>query len=288
MNKIRGLITQSEIFFWKLLVKFMKNHKLFHKPFKMRNLLLVSGILVVAGLFVSSIHVLTVSNIAKKSDSPISGLNAESIHEDMTNDSGQTNYLIILVDSLVKDKPKLEGVWLAGHVASLPEVVFLPLYPSNNMAETCYMEGIFELSDHQTPEKNFLEFLRSKEINWEHFVLLDKTSIAELASIVTWSLPERHLFFSQQDIKEMLEDAGGPDVQIKTQARLASSFCQIAPDLARSADPGIIWNLLNNRMHSDITLQAVETAHQLLSRPGEKPICEFPTLRELTFSPANQ
>lgn len=288
MEKIRSLFAKIEIQFWKVLVKMMKNQQMLRWSFPVRVLPFLAGIVILSGLIFLPIRA-TVSSITRRSSA--NDLRHLSVNkQDDTkktalspSNGDQTNYLIIFVDSLDKETPELKGVWLAGHVTALPQVVFLPLYPSLREQETKNYKNLFALADGEKPVDEFVDFLRSKEISWNHYVVLDETSLVELVSLMNRDSVESQFLFPPTSLTGLLNETETIDLQIKAQARFASSLCETAPELVRTADPGIIWSLLTHRMRSDIELQIIHAAQSALAQPGEELVCEFPTLRELTF-----
>jgi hypothetical protein len=271
-----------EIIFWTACIGLMKN------PPIVRLVLLASVILLVAGsLGISSImigHQPDESNLSELSyvhpgETETAPVEATSY----SSDEKQSNLLIILVDSLAEKKPELKGVWLAGQVVSVPQIIFLPLYPSSRTVEADLSVDFFDLDADGRPTKIFFEFLSSKNVWWNHYVVIDEDSLADMLALIN-ALDRNGEPLNRERVGDLLsKSAQSPDAIIKTQASIASELCRYAPEVIGKADPKVLLGLLTHRMRSDFELVSVQSAHEVFTRSFDSPTCEFPTLYEMTY-----
>ena len=192
----------------------------------------------------------------------------------------QSNLLVILVDSFDAPEPELIGLWLVGRAYDSPQVVFLPMVPTSRPGEMELYQKIFKLDAYGSPASGFLDYLRTKKVWWDHYLVADKSSLADLVALVG-GLDWDGRISTGVEVADSLPDYYlAPEAMLRAQARIASVLCQNSPVLIRNADPEIIWGLLTHRMRSDLDLEAVQDAQAQISKPGGSPVCEFPTLRK--------
>jgi hypothetical protein len=275
-----------EILFWTILIKVLNNRRALQWIPAVAIVLLIAGIFGFVQLFSHMPYVrpvsLEVPPPAPRETLPqVEPLPQATEH--LPVEGRQTNLLVILVDSLSKPSPELKGVWLVGRAPSVPQVVLLPLYPTSRKDETELFSRLFHLDSGAQPAEEFLEFLKLKNIWWDHYLVADETSLAELIALTEGVHYEGHDLSGREAIASLLDEERAPQEVLRAQAQLAGELCRTAPELLQNVEPVILWGLLTHRMHSDFELSAIESAHETVSQPGGSPVCEFPTLEEMTF-----
>ncbi len=90
-------------------------------------------------------------------------------------DSSQSNILIVHVDHLDAEEPKLISLWVAfSYQADPASLTFLPLYPSAKAGEPDLAER-FSLSKDKEISASFLESLRKNySFQWKFIVIIDQ------------------------------------------------------------------------------------------------------------------
>ena len=197
---------------------------------------------------------------------------------------GQSNLIIILVDDLASKKPKLLGLWLAGSVASAPQIIFLPIFPSLNSEDTDTIARSFSVEADGSPDIKFLEFLQQKEIWWDHYLVADQNALADLVSLMDGFDWDGRLFTGPEFTAMLFAAQDQPQVALSMQAEIVNELCRTAPIWAEEADPDILWGLFENRFRSDLELVAVQQAQERIAEPDGMPGCEFPTLKGISQS----
>lgn len=281
--KLRVFFTKAEILFWTASVGLMKNQRSVR--------MIAAGILVI--LVVAILALLFVPDKDEEiSASPppiLESTPLPAVHQKISPDlpvfaHGQSNLLVILVETLESEEPELIGIWLVERVESMPQIVFLPLYPNDRPEEMELYQRIFELDAGGRPSTSLLDYLRSKKVWWDHYLVADKSSLSDLVVLaggVDWDGRTS----AGSELVASLPDGDAPhEVRLSAQARIALVLCQNAPELIRNANPEIIWGLLTHRMRSDLDLASIKVAQQQISKPGGNPVCQFPTLQKTTFT----
>ena len=275
-------LQNAEILFWKISVGLMKNRRVFV-------ISLFASLLFVLLLTLLTVNAVMSANQPEGSEIDHSFENQPgmggSASSGLISNQGleQQNLLIILVDSLAAEKPEVRGVWLAGRIVAIPQIVFLPLYPSLSQTEQEAYTAAFSLNEDGQLSDQFQIFLRSKEIWWDHFILMDEPALADLVALTDGVLWNGVQVSGSGAVAEILAAGASPESVLKAQALIANEICHSAQRLVVNADPMILWGLLTHRMRSDFQLETVKAAQIEFSQPGGKPLCEFPTITEFTF-----
>ncbi len=277
-NKI---LERIEIAFWTISVRVMGNRKIFWCVVVLLLFLIISILTI---LFFKPGHVLKNSATDEEIKGAVQTINIESPPVQPTVITGQSNLLVILVDNLNSDQPHLLGLWLAGRVASAPQIIFLPIFPSSESADSDPIIGVFNLESDGRPGEKFLGLLRQKEIWWDHYLVADNTSLADLISLmdgVEWS----EQVMTGPEMTALLSAANGQtQVALSMQAQIFSEFCSFAPDWAKKADTELFWSMFSDRFRSDFQLDTIRQAQQKIVEPEGMPVCEFPTLKGISQS----
>lgn len=273
---------KAEIFFWKVSVELMKNRRIFAVSLTVSLLMMLILTLITVRAVMSANHP---ESIDMESSFELStGDNAIlNLSSEVSNDFEQHNLLLILVDSLIANKPDLRGVWLAGQVYPIPQIVFLPLYPTVSEIEQSDFNSSFSLDENGHPSEEFQKFLRSKEVWWNHYVVLDETSLADLVALTDGIYWNGKQVNGSGAVEEILINSSPPEIELNAQASIVNELCRSAQELLSSSDPMILWGLLTHRMRSDLQLEMVQAAQNEYAQPGGEPVCEFPTMSEVAI-----
>ena len=195
----------------------------------------------------------------------------------------QKNMLVVLVDSFTKKEPVLKGVWLVGRTPSVPQIVFLPVYPAGQNTQMEPWSTLIALDPSGLPSESFLDALSAKNIKWDHYLLLDETTLAELAKLTGGVYRDGTELSGLEIIASLPDTRAAPEAALMAQAKIASELCLFSADLLQNIDLEILWGLLTHRMRSDLELETLEIVRDQLGQSGEIPACAFPTLREMTY-----
>jgi hypothetical protein len=273
------ILQRMEIAFWTISIRIMGNRKVFR--------LVVAAILLFVFLFIG---VLVQSSVSFAKDK--SGLINETEGENVlpsqikapTVIPGQSNLLIVLVDDFASKQPKLIGLWLAGRASSAPQIIFLPILPTVSSSDANAVAGAFDLDTDGGLAGKFLDFLRQKEIWWDHFLMADQNSLADLLILMDgleWSGKD---FTGPEMAALLIQAADQPQVALEMQAQIFSEICQAVPNWAEKADPEIVGKMFTTRFSSDLPLDSILSAREGILGPDGMPVCVFPTLASFSKS----
>ena len=195
----------------------------------------------------------------------------------------QRNILIILVDSLSTSNPRLEGVWLVGKLSTNPRLVFFPIFPVSGAGEGEQWSGAFGLDAAGEPANAFLENLKTKNIQWDNYLLVDYPSLADLIELtgkIDWNGQQ---LSGPEVVAKIPFTRLDPQAALQAQAFVAQELCSNTALLMQSADPMLLWGLLTHRMHSDLELASLQAARDDFALIVGGPRCEFPTFQEISL-----
>jgi len=271
-------LQKIEIYFWTTLVGMMKNQRAVRLTLILLAIAVLGGAIVIGSLVNnprsdrSATAELEEFTPRANDPLPVAAKPVEFTHQ-------QENYLIILVDSLIAQKPALEGVWLAGSASSVPQIVFLPLYPSHRKAEMETISSLFEIDPNGEPAAVFLDILRSKKIWWDHYLMTDRASLVEFIQIAGITGMDDPDWNGSDLVASLPKSAQAPQAALKVQAQIASELCLSVPGLIENTSPEILWGLLNHNMRSDLTLEKVVSIQEIHRLSGGTFACDFPTMQ---------
>ncbi len=268
-------VQRAEITFWTAMIALMKNQRLARMAIITSILVICLSAAGIAGLSFARKPAREAQSLANPASQP----QAASV----TLPAGQQNVLVILVDSLAGGDARLQGLWLVGKLASDPHLVFLPIFPDEKEIGPAGWSSLFGLDADGQPAGTFLENLQARDYRWDHYVVVDHTSLAELIELsgrIDWN---GELLSGPAAVAKMPLAELEPQSALRAQAVIAQELCQNAAGFMQNADPVLIWGLLTHRMHSDLELANVESARNDFVSLVGGPSCEFPTFQEITL-----
>lgn len=182
----------------------------------------------------------------------------------------QRNMLIIQVDDMNAQQPRLQSVWLMAFYNNSPRVDLLPIYPTLKAAtydKVQHLPGQFELVPSGEPGDGF--WLEMQEFNtwWNAYLMMDGLAFQKLGE---------HL-----DITVPLVD----DLQPRSQTTLGSqvqgyqALCQGFSENARAMGFYKVLISLKDHARSNFNPGQLQDVWQQLHSYGQDLVCNFPSLQ---------
>jgi hypothetical protein len=274
---ISNLARRIELSFWIFIIFLMKDKK------AMRCLLLIMilGIVLTVGGFAVAFEV-----YAQNKDDRLSQINPVPTSPSNIPDNGsQRNVLVILVDHLEQDDPKLEGVWLIVYFPKTPHLTFLPIYPVETGGQTTKEDSLtssFHLDSHRRPAIDFLEAIEAKDIRWDDVLLFDKVSLAVLINLSGGLDSSAGTMSGTQAVAQLPAAWQEPRAALENQAALAESICQKMDRLIGNPDMARLLELLAGRTYSEAEFTNHFPGWSYFKDIGGYLSCEFPTFSGIT------
>jgi len=155
-------------------------------------------------------------------------------------DQAQHNTLIVLVDNLEAESPSLEGIWLAAHVADVPQINWMPIYPqplddggvysSPHAALSVTVSGLGDLA--------LLNPIREQGIWFDEVFIFDAAALSAISSL------------SGAPISNLAAWAE-PQGALQQQVQLIQSLCAFSWSGSNALDP--VLALIPNHLQSSLS-----------------------------------
>lgn len=172
-------------------------------------------------------------------------------------DSSQSNILIVHIDHMDAEEPKLISLWVAfSYQADPASLTFLPLYPTGKAGESDLVTR-FSLSKNKKISAGFLESLRKTySFQWKYIVLIDQEGANYWAALLNNSE------FSQP------LDAGNEAV-LKPEIDLIAILCGNLRERGSSLLDGIVWDQITpDHMRTNLPLDQVVADWARIQKSG--------------------
>jgi len=192
----------------------------------------------------------------------------------------QRNVLVILVDHLVEQNPRLEGVWLVVYLPKTPHLTFLPVFPVDLSGQTTQDDSLannFHLDSHGRPTIDFLEAIEAKDIRWDDVLLFDKVSLAVLIDLSGGLDSALGPMSGTHAVSQLPAAWQEPRAALENQAALAEGICQKIDWLIRNPDTTRLLELLAGRVYSETESTNHFPGWSFFRDFGGTISCEFPT-----------
>jgi hypothetical protein len=219
-----------------------------------------------------------------------SGHAAETIFTDVQADpppqginNGQRNLLVAWVDRLDSASSRLEGLWLILFVPNSPSLTWLPLYPAGlieNIDGNPQWVADFRLTPDGKLDPQFVADLRSKDVWWNNYLVIDETGLVEIIN--------RNLNASEDPAITPQPDAGvriianmplaweDPAEALKAQFDLLDRFCLPPSASTPAANAADLVGPLDHHLITNLQADEILSIWNNLRLTGGR-LCKFPT-----------
>ena len=274
---------RAEIYFWILAISLMKNKK------AMRNLFILvvfSLFLAIAALSLTVYKVYSQDRTGQLNESP----KVASVPANTKPGYDQYNLLVILIDRAAGDSPQVQGIWLIAHLSTTPKLTFLPIFPAfpgTQSVQDPSINDFIELDQEGNPSPLFFDAIKSRNINWNEVLILDKVSLAVLIDLLEGISTPGGSVNGSQSIMRLASPQQDSMAALESQALLASQICQHIDKLIGNPDSKRFIELLAGRIYSEDEFLTHFPEWSYFQEIGGKVSCEFPTfIKESGFAPS--
>ena len=177
--------------------------------------------------------------------------------------------LIIHVDQLSKPKPGLISVWALFMSLTDPSSLMVKsLYPAVLIDKTSpSLSDSFSLTSEGKPSPAFINQLKSINLHWDSYLILDNQGISVLANWITGRIPRLHAVNpnSNENIKTIIEE----------EENLVVDICNNLSVPVSQRGPSPQWKLLiPQNMRTDLYFDAAAVNWERLTLSNPPPHCE--------------
>lgn len=275
---ITHLPQRLEISFWTAAVYIMQDRKLF------RNVCMA---MVAVMIVCTSLIILA---IVEPSPSA-SASNIQPIPAGITTPvsaTGQHNLLVVVVDKLNSDQPRLQSAWLALSIPRSPRLTMLPLYPAalkGGPKEDARLAAEFALTAEGAPKEGFLKILREKDLWWNHYIVVDHTALEKMVDLLGGFQLGSEQIDGKHAIEKLPSPVDYPRPALLGQATLLAQLCEGTAAKLNSSDPKRVLEAFPRHWRTDFTTEEIVGGWQNMKAEGSRLTCEFPTLTDAFPTP---
>jgi hypothetical protein len=197
--------------------------------------------------------------------------------------TGQRNLLVAWVDRLDSTSPRLEGLWLILFVPNSPSLTWLPLYPAGlveSIAGNPHWVEDFGLTADGKLDPQFVADLRSKDVWWNNYLVIDEAGLVEIVN--------RSLNASEEPAITPQPDAGvriisnmplaweDPANALKAQFDLLDRFCLPPSASIHATSAADLIGPLEHHLITNLQAEEIFSIWKNLRLTGGR-LCKFPT-----------
>ena len=266
-----------EISFWVFVIYVMKDKK----AIRCALLLFLLSVFLTVGIFSAVCE----AYAQMKDDRMVQNYPAPTSSSSIPVTTSQRNVLVILVDHLVEQNPKLEGVWLVAYLTKTPHLTFLPIFPVDLSGQTSQDRSLasnFHLDSHRRPTVDFLKAIEAKKIRWDDVLLFDKVSLAVLIDLSGGMDTDQEPLSGTRAVSQLPAAWQEPRAALENQAVLAEGICQKMDRLIGNPDTARLLELLAGRVYSETEFTNHFPGWNYFRDFGSNVSCEFPTFNGIS------
>lgn len=192
----------------------------------------------------------------------------------------QENILFIGFDHFKSQSPVLESVWLMIYLPSKYHLNLLPIYPTpfdQSLFESNSITSIIKIDQQGHPTEEFFERLHSRDIRWNHYVLVDEAGMIETVNFFGGLQKESNVLNGANVINSLHLPWVNPSLSLQDQTSLLQGLCnEISQPSSNILDINKILKLIPDHIRTDMDVsEAIQYWLQLLSKENQLD-CEFP------------
>ena len=191
--------------------------------------------------------------------------------------NGQRSILMVAVDNLRSEHPRLEGIWLLVYRPTSPGPYLMPLYPASlaGASPDRFLENNYSLTSEGAFAQPFTAFLHGREIWWTNYMVIDETGISSVVDLLGGIPEEGGSKTGHQVISEFTRPWDNPGQALQNQTSVLKDLCEVAQaDTGMSLAEGL--HKLVGHIRTDMGVNQLSADLQSL-RDSDGLTCKFPT-----------
>jgi hypothetical protein len=179
----------------------------------------------------------------------------------------QQNFLIVHIDDLTSDEPRLVSVWgFFFYPSESPSLTLRELYPIPDQEQE-EIKSLFAIDSNGELNNRFVKKLNSYQISWSGIMIVDHQAVA---SINDWLQIENTPVSLQQAI-----EIPGAMVQPEDEITWFTQVCTQLQTLNLATNPHLPWStIIPEHMHTTIIFDNLVTVWDDLASAKIPPHCE--------------
>lgn len=195
--------------------------------------------------------------------------------------TGQRTVLLVGVDDLNAEQPRLESLWLMLYIPSSPGMTLAPLYPAATDSQPQANEDLraaFALTPERAPAPSFTDAIQRYELSWNHYLVLDQAGLAGLVDFFGGVELGSSRLDGAAMLRYLADHEGEVSTAIESQAALMKALCARGNQAGEQIDIQQIFTRLDGHLSTSMTAAGLLDDWRTLGSAGSR-LCKFPTLR---------
>ena len=204
--------------------------------------------------------------------------------------TGQRNILLIGIDQLGASRPRLESAWMVLYIPGDPSLTLVPVFPVAGAAPSSQypdLQNKFELNPDHTPSRKFFDSLKSMNLWWDHYLVMDEMAVVELINRLGTVTAKSSPINGLRAVANLPLAWENPNAAVLAQATLLKEICrevaQVNPETRWN--PSRILDELSDHLATDMTAIQLQSEWQALASSKGRLTCDFPTLSQPVTQP---
>jgi len=191
--------------------------------------------------------------------------------------NGQKNVLVIGVDDLESETPRLAAIWLLIYFPDKPNITFAPIFPDplgRSISANSILVENFALNEDGSPNDDFLKQLHQKQLWWHGYVVIDAYAVSEADDFfIQVSEKDKNLGHYPSNRMSWVDEF---PPGIAEQTDLLNNLCREAATLTVETDINRILNLVPTHFYTDMKIISIIQDWRNLISHDSHLLCEFP------------
>lgn len=194
----------------------------------------------------------------------------------LTAPNGQRNLLLLGVDDLQAEQPRLQSAWLILYIPPAPNFTLLPLYPQIPFTDSAASLANIPVIANGGLDPSMRSSLEAQNIWWHNYAIIDQTALVQG---INW-LANDGLDRGSDVLASLPPTDRDPQGALLVQHNLMKSLCYSQQGANASLEMDKFITSLSGHLITDIGLRQAAAEWKDLFMQGGRFTCAFPTLKD--------
>jgi hypothetical protein len=195
----------------------------------------------------------------------------------------QESVLLIVVDRLEQQAPRLRSVWLAVSIPPRLNLTLAPVYPAsfNSLADSL-IDSAFGLTNANVPSTAFFDQLARLDVKAKQYLVVDEVALAEMTRLVEGVTIDGQFYGAQNILSGEYFQVNDRQQALALQTGLIKDLCQKIPLMTIHPDFPQALKTWQSHTSTSLDFDRIEEFWKSPEDPSHRITCEFPSLAQQT------
>lgn len=202
--------------------------------------------------------------------------------------NGQHNLLVITVDNLQLDKPRLTSVWLVTYFLDNPSITFLPISPTSSNSVVTLDKKLYESfeivrsNDQVSISTGFLNNLTLSNFWWSGYLIVDQQAFLSVLNEQNNLDATNRELADEKNTTIPLAAGDDPEIVYATYTRILQDTCHLIALDGENFDWQSFTSLIPLHVSTDLNAKLMINEWMSSLATVETPLCYFPLVSHAT------